>query len=343
MIIKLFRPRAGLKPRSARKAALYLGIGTVIAIDKVGEVKSQKACLWRRHPALAYVGKCREVKVDIPNALDEAEGAVEALAEELDKEAPNLPRGVTLSIEAALGPSELGIDIDIYSDEEVPRALGTTAEPAAVIAEPRGYIGEEPVDSFYQLAASEEAAYCLRQLARELYRQAAATHLKAATYAGVRQYALSDLVAWVKASRNYALDLPNAIPLWYNPWPRQIAKDLYALAPEEYRRLAGAPGLRKALKEARAAVKEYLKKSYEVDVRKSRMGELMLLYPRRASPPAKAHEAAVEALREALGRAFRYASGEAVRKALERKRYLTWADYVAALGDALRQELTRRS
>lgn len=340
MIIGLARPRAGLKPRSARKAALYFGIGTVIAIHKVGKVESLKACVWRRYPAMAYVGKCREVEVEIPSALDEAEGAVEVLAEELDKEAPNLPRGVTLSIEAALGPAELGVDIDIYSDEEVPRALGTTAEPAAVIAEPRGYIGEESVDSFYQLAASEEATHHLRQLARELYRQAAATQLKAAAYAGVRQYALSDLVAWVKASRNYALDLPHAIPLWYNPWPRQIAKDLYALAPERYKRLTGLAGMRIAVKHIGDAVKEYLKKSYEVDVRRSRMGELMLLYPRT---PAKAHEAAVEALREALGRAFRYASGEAVRKALESKGYLIWADYVDALGDALRQELTRRS
>ena len=314
-----------------------------MAIHRVGNVEGLRACVWRRHPALAYVGKCREVKVEVPKALDEAEGVVKALAEELDKEPSTLPRGVILSIEAALGPAELGIDIDIYSDEEVPRALGITAEPAAVIAEPRGYIGEESVDNFYQLASYEEAADYLRQLAKELYRQAAATHLKAATYAGVRQYALSDLVAWVKASRNYALDLRNAIPLYYNPWRRHLARDMYALAPEEYKRLAGPSGLRKALREARAAVREYLKKNYEVEVRPSRMGELMLLYPRRASPPAKAHGAAVEALKEALERAFRYASRDAVRKALEHKGYLEWADYVDALGDALRQELTQRS
>jgi len=37
-----------------------------------------------------------------------------------------------------LGPAELGVNIDIYSDEKVPRALGITAELAAVLAEPRG-------------------------------------------------------------------------------------------------------------------------------------------------------------------------------------------------------------
>ncbi len=74
----------------------------------------------------------------IPNALDEADNLVEALAKEIDKEPLNLPRGVTLSLEAVLGPAELGVDIDIYSDEEVPRALGITAELAAVLAEPRG-------------------------------------------------------------------------------------------------------------------------------------------------------------------------------------------------------------
>lgn len=159
----------------------------------------------------------------------------------------------------------------------------------------------------------------------------------------MRQYALTDLIAWIKASRNYALDLPNAIPLYYNPRLRQVARDLYALAPEGYKRLAGAAGLRKALRETRSAIKEHFKKSNEVEVRPSRVGELMLLYPKRASPPAKSHEAAVEALREALARAFKYASGDAAREALEHKGYLEWDDYIKALGDALRRELTKNA
>ena len=54
---------------------------------------------------------------------------------------------------ASIASAELAVDIDIYS-EEAPRALGITDEPAAVITEPRGYIGEELVDSLYELMLS---------------------------------------------------------------------------------------------------------------------------------------------------------------------------------------------
>ena len=227
---------------------MLIGLALAVALKRIAKVESERACLWQWHPSAAYLGKCKEVPMEIPRTLSDAADLVEnavdlTTPQQRDRGAP-APRGITITMQASIATAELAIDIDIYSDEEVPRALGITDEPAAVIAEPRGYIGEESVDSFYQLAASEEAADHLRQLAKELYRQAAATHLKAATYAGVRQYALSDLVAWVKASRNYALDLRNAIPLYYNPWRRHLARDMYALAPEKYKRLAGPAGMR---------------------------------------------------------------------------------------------------
>ena len=228
---------------------------------------------------------------------------------------------------ASIASAELAVDIDIYSDEEVPRALGITDEPAAVIAEPRGYIGEESVDSFYELIGEEETTQHIRNLINEFYTQAAATDVKAATYAGVRQYALSDFVAWVKASRNYALDLRNAIPLYYNPWRRHLARDMYALAPERYKRLAGPAGMRIAVKRIDDAALEFLQRYYETSLHRKR---LMLLYPRRRSPPTQAHEEAVGALAGALESAFVNASNNAVKEALEQRRPLEWMDYLTS-------------
>ncbi|MEM1567598.1 hypothetical protein [Pyrobaculum sp.] len=334
IIIKLLRPRAGLKPRSARRVATYLGLGLAIAMNNVGKVEELKACIWRRHPDVAHVGRCRQIDLTLAKHLDETHDTVRKIVDELDKpELLHFPRGLTISLKAQLGRAELGVDIDVYSDEEVPKALSITNEPAAVIAEPRGYVDEKSIESFYELTAYDTA---LRELTKEFYRQIAVTYVKIATYIGVRQLPLEDLTAWVKASKNYGLELTNAIPLLYNPWIRQLARDLYALAPTEFKRLAGPIGLRKAAEGAGPQLAAFLKTHYEIDLRR----RLMLLYPRRSSTPAETHEKAVKALAEALRKSFTYASRDAARRLLESGAALEWRAYIEALTEALKNSLT---
>ncbi len=319
--------------RSARRAAALLGLGLAVAVARTGKVRNVAACLWRHHPDTAYL-KCDPIDVQVPKWLIDAEGEAKRMVDEMEK-ARNIPRGVTLTLEAGLGPADLTIDIDIYSDQELPPMLGISDSRAAVIAEPRGYVGDTPVNSFYALAAMGETADLLHGLVKEYYTQVDTTDIRVATFAGVRTTKLVNLIAWAKASRNFSADLTAAIPLMYRPWTLQIARDAYRLAPRDVRGLAGTRGLEKAMNMNREALRRTLKRYYEL----RGTGELAVMYPRSMSTPAHAHEKAVETLRKILAEAFNNASSAAAKEILSEKGLLSWNDYVKALAKSLAQAM----
>ncbi|MEZ0346066.1 MAG: hypothetical protein ABWK01_05915, partial [Infirmifilum sp.] len=150
--------------------------------------------------------------------------------------------------------------------------------------------------------------------------------LTVATYMGPRRLRLAELTAWVKASRNYGLTLKNAVPVLYNPWTEQLARDIYAAATQDLRKLAGAQGFRRVVREERRALLSFLKKYYvELHLR-----NLMTLYPK--APPTKTHEEAVERLANAVKNALEEASSrQTIEALLEREGVLTWEHYVETL------------
>jgi len=125
--------------------------------------------------------------------------------------------------------------------------------------EPTGYIGEESVNNFYALVAAEETTEVVKRVVQHFLQAASALAVRVSTYAGPRTYRLGALIAWVKASKNYGVDLHNAIPLVYRPWPGQLARDLYKLASPRLRRLAVLHGFVKAVRINRSEVKGLLK------------------------------------------------------------------------------------
>jgi len=133
------------------------------------------------------------------------------------------------------------------------------------------------------------------------------------------------------------VDLHNAIPLVYRPWPRQLARDLYKLASPRLRRLAGPHGFVKAVRVNKAEVQGLLKKYYEAQF----VGKMLTLYPRKASSPAASHKRAVADIANALENVPRYVSNQAVLEVVKKKGLLEWTDYAAKLAEGFGKELRR--
>jgi len=336
ILVKLLVPREGLRPRSVRRVVAYIGLLMAAAFERVGRLRDFKACLWRRHPDVVYLRGCQEVEVGAPKWIDDVVEGAELIVNKME-EVRGVPRGVTLRLSLGLGPADLLLDINIYSDQEVPKLLGLCEEPLGVVVEPTGYIGEESVDNFYALVAAEEATEAVKKVVQHFLHAASALAVRVSTYAGPRTYRLSALIAWVKASKNYGVDLRNAMPLMYRPWPRQLARDLYKLASPRLRRLAGLHGFVKAVRVNKAEVQGLLKKYYEAQF----VDKMLMLYPRKASSPAASHERAVADIANALENALRYASSQAVLEVVKKKGLLEWTDYAAKLTEGFGKELRR--
>jgi len=258
------------------------------------------------------------------------EEAIKTTAERLSRHS-----GVTIKMRGRLGRAELAVDIDIYAHEYVPVLAGILHEPAEALAEPRDRVNGRPVASFHQLLDEEHKA--MKTLAEELAAELHMAELRAATGAGVRTHHLWRLAARIHATQVHSDRY--AIPLWYRPWTRQLARSLYALAPPELRRLEGPASLRRAIKENAKPLLNYLQRHYIVAIRHTE--NAIQLIPKPSSPPTQAHRKAMKTLAEALTNAMKRAAGEKAREAIQQKGYLDWHTYVEAPQQELAQELKR--
>ncbi|MGB9705153.1 MAG: hypothetical protein ACPL3C_06865 [Pyrobaculum sp.] len=312
-------------PRSRFRLVAALGVSLVTAFAEVGRLDGVKFCRWESHPEVVHV-RCSEV--DAEPSLD----AVDRIAEVLQV------GGVTAVLRGRLGDAELRVEVDFYNAPHLPVGLGMTDEPVDVLAEFEGYVGEDKVDAFPHLIDAEPEA--ARRFVDVLMGQLALAEVRAATPYGVRALTALGAASVVKASRNYSLRLHNAVPLWYRPWGRALAGDLYREVSKEHRRLAWVHGVYKAVHAASAELLEVLKRYYYVRPVHSVGG--LALYPRAASPPTESHSRAVAELSVALERALYAASSEGVRKTLQEKGVVWWSDYVKYLAHYFRQELASR-
>jgi|GEM_PF-3761953 len=103
----------------------------------------------------------------------------------------------------------------------------------------------------------------------------------------------------------------DAVPLWYRPRTRQLAKDLYRASPPEPRRLLGPPGIQKTVKDMAHDLLKHLQQFYEVEY-KAHEGALVL-FPKPSSPPTESHRRATAALRGLLREALTEAAGRGGR------------------------------
>ena len=317
ILIKVWRPRAGLKPRSYRRVSAALGLSLASALTRLG-FRVSEAYAWRGTPDAAAEKLDVEIKRD----------AVREIAQRLERLS-----GVTITLEGRLGPAELAVDVDIYADSRVPVLAAATKEEAEVLAEPRGYAGETPIHSFYQLLdiAPEDVKALLDELLREIHYK----ELKVATYAGVRTHPLWRLTARISATRDSTPE--DAVPLWYRPWTRQLAKDLYRASPPELRRLLGPPGMQKAVKDMAHNLLKYLQQYYEVEHR-AHEGALVL-FPKPSSLLTESHRRATAALRGLLREALTEAAGRGAEEIIKREGRLSWQRLVEAFRNALAQRL----
>jgi len=52
-----------LKPKSVRRAVAYVSLLIVAAFERVGKLRDFKACLWRRHPDVVYLGDVKRLRL----------------------------------------------------------------------------------------------------------------------------------------------------------------------------------------------------------------------------------------------------------------------------------------
>jgi hypothetical protein len=326
--VKTWKPRTGLRPTSYRRVSAALGLALAAALRRAGKFDAVRAEAWKGVPDAVK----ETFDVDVRHHVDE--DAIGAVAERLAKYS-----GVTIALQGMLGNVELAVDIDIYAHEYVPVLAGILDEGAEVLAEPRGRAGGRPITSFYQLFDVEHEA--MKTLAEWLAAELHAMQLRVATGTGVRTYPLWRLAARIHATHEYSAHPRYAIPLWYRPWARQLARSLYALAPSQLRRLAGPAGLIRVVRENDKLILSYLARHYVVIMRHAE--NAIQLIPKPSSPPTQSHQKAVETLAEAVTNAMMRAAGEKAREAIEQRGYLDWQTYVETLQQELAQELARRT
>jgi len=329
IVMKILKPRTGLMPTSQRRIAIALGLALTIALKRVGNFKIE-ARAWRGAPDMAYVNG---EKVDLELGRHVDIDVVDNIAREFRHKKWD---GITVTLDGELGKVKLGIDIDMYANEYVPVRAGITNEGLEVLAEPRGHIGDEVVDSFYELFDVEYEK--MRAVVEELIAEIQYVELKVATYTGVRTYPLWRAAARVNAIHNYSFALENAIPLWYRPWIRQITRDLYRLPPPGLRRLVGLHGVRRIIRDAAPELRKYLERYYIV--RPKPHENAMQLIPRASSPSTQSHRNAIAGLKNILTEAMRETASKGARRIIDEKGYIDWQEYIETLEEELKQRLT---
>ncbi len=313
--------QVGLAPAGRRRAAAAIGLALAVALRRAGSFERIEARAWRGVPDVAHVSG-EEVDVELGRHVDV--DAVEGVAEKLRRW-----DGVTVALGGRLGAVELGVEIDIYASERVPVLAGIVEEGVDVLAEPKGHVGGEVVESFYELFDVERGK--MKEVVEELVAEVRRVELEVATYAGAKTRPLWRLVAGVYALRDYSFAPEDAMLLWCRPWIRQMAKYLYRMAPTGLRELAGPYGMRRAVEGAAPELLNYLAKHYDVKLHEDAVQLIPL--------SAESHRNAVAELRRMLAEAMREASGRRALGIIAEKGHLDWEEYVKALEEELRQRM----
>jgi hypothetical protein len=266
----------GLTSASRRRVVAALGLALAAALKRVGRFEVAEVYAWRGVPDAAYIGG-EKINIELSRRVDA--GAVDAIAEEFRKKRD----GVTASLTGRLGRVELGVDIDIYASDRIPVRAAITSEGVEVLAEPRGHVEGKVVESFYELFDIEHEK--MRALVEELTTELCRVELEVETYTGTRTRPLWSLVARMYALRDYSFAPEDAAPLWYRPWVRQMARDLYKLLPPELK-------MRNARRAVAPELLRHMRRFYDVELYK----DAMRLIPHSA----KSHRDAVAELRRML-------------------------------------------
>jgi hypothetical protein len=219
IVVKMLRLKTELTPASRRRIAAALGLALATALMRVGRFEHVETRAWRGVPDVAHISG-EEVDVELSRHVDI--DAVERIAKQL-----KCWDGVTVMLNGRLGVAELGVDIDVYASEYVAAQAGIINEKVDVLAEPRGHVGHIVIESFYELLDVE--CEKMKTVFEEFVVEMCNTKLNVATYAVLDARPLWSLVAEVYALRSYSLAPEDAVPMWYRPWIRQMARYLYRL------------------------------------------------------------------------------------------------------------------
>jgi hypothetical protein len=311
--VKILKPQRGLTPMSQRRVATALGLALAVALQRVGRFERVEIHAWRGVPDV----EGERIYIELGNRIDI--GVVDGIARRRGWD------GVTVTLDGELGAVKLGIDIDIYASENVPVWAGIVERRINILAEPRGHVGGRVIESFYELfdVEHEKMGAVVGELSAEMRRVA------------VGERPLWRLAEAVYAMRNYGFVLEDVIPLWYRPWIRQFAKDLYKLAPLGLRELVGPYGMRRVVESIAPDLAKHLEKYYEVKL----YVDAIQLIP----PSTSAHRRAVADLREVLAQAMREVAGRGALRIIEERGFLDWERYVEVFGEELKRRLTRRA
>lgn len=281
--------------RAGLRRAVALGLALAVALNRVGRFEVVEALAWRGAPDVAHI---RGEKVDVELGRRVDAGVADSIAVEVMRRRWD---GITVALGGKLGGVELGVEIDIYADERVPVQAGITSEGVSILAEPRGHVGGEVVESFYELldVEREKMVAVVEELASEM-----------------RRAALWRAASGVYALRGFSFEPEDAVPLWRRLG--QAAEDLRRLLPPG---LAGL-GTQKAFR-GLVSVLKHLEKYYAVKFYKDAVQMVPL--------STKSHRDATALLRDALA--------EAARKTASRTGHVDWEEYAEAVKEELRQRL----
>jgi hypothetical protein len=287
--VKMSRPA-----RTRLGRAVALGLALAVVLRRVGRFEVVKALAWRGVPDVMHV---RGEEVDVGHCVDV--GVADSIAAELVRRRWD---GITVALGGKLGMAELGVEIDIYADVRVPVQAGIIREVVSILAEPRGHVGGEVVESFYELLDVEREK--MKAVVEELV-------------AEMRRTALWRAVAGVYALRGFSFEPEDAMPLWRRL--ERAAEDLRKLLPPE---LAGL-GTQKALRSLALELLRHLEKHYAVKLYKDAVQMMPL--------STKSHRDATALLRDALA--------EAARKTAGVTGHVDWEEYAKAVKEELKQRL----
>jgi hypothetical protein len=316
---KILEPKTGLTPMSRRRVAVALGLALAAALRRVGRFEHAEIRAWRGVPDV----QGEKIDIELGNRVDI--NVVDSIAKCRGWD------GITITLDGEFGMVKLGVDIDVYAHEHVPVQAGITKERINVLAEPRGHVwGGGVVESFYELFGVEEKK--MRILINEFIAEMRCMELEVETYTEASMWSLWRLVAKVYAMRDYSFRPEYAMPLWYRPWVRQMAEDLYRLAPPRRRELVGLLGMRRVVKCVAPELLKYLMWYYEVKLHE----DALQLVPSSTN----SHRGAIEDLRDKLTQSINAVSSIEAKKIIEKRGYLDWEEYIRTLEEDLRRRFT---